>query len=555
VLPSNLVRRFNVRIPMRDGVTLAADLVLPDELPAPVVVTRTPYGRGGELQTRRADAFATAGYCTCWVDVRGRGDSEGVFDPYRNDGLDGVDVIAWAAAQDWCDGSVATYGGSYSGRIQWLTALHHPPELKAMIAVVTPSDPFVENPTGVPGPMYVHWFRMTDGHAMQYTEAVDWMQVYRHRPLIELDEAAGFRSERWREQCRHQTLDAWWEPVCYQHRIEEVDVPVLHVSGWYDDEEIGTPANFARLHSAGRAGQRLLMGPWGHRVNAERRLGELDFGHDAVIDLDGAMTSFLDEMVRGRGPAEPPPPARIFLMTANRWLDLDGWPPPGSTERTWHLDSDGHANSRYGDGRLRTGAAAAESPPDSWVHDPDRPVPFITDASSAQIGGPDDYSGVETRGDVLVYTSEPLTESLDVVGPVRLVAFVSTSAADTDITAKLIDLHPNGFAQRLCDGVVRLRYRAGHDRPLPVQPEAVYEVEIALWDTAQRFLPGHCIRLEVASSAHPKFATNLGGGGDESEATEAVVAHNRVYHDAARPSRLLLTVLGAATSEAMPSET
>ena len=546
-LHAKLDRRFNVRIPMRDGVTLAADLVRPAELPAPAVVSRSPYGRGGEMSTRRADAFAKAGYCACWVDVRGRGDSEGTFDP-RNDGLDGFDVIAWAAAQDWCDGSVATFGGSYPGRFQWLTALHRPPALKAMIVMVTPSDPFVENPTGVPGPMHVHWFRMTDGRAMQYTETVDWMDVYRHRPLIELDEAAGFCSERWREECRHQTLDAWWEPVRYQHRIAEVDVPVLHISGWYDDEEIGTPANFASLHAAGRAGQRLLMGPWGHQVNAGTRLGELDFGPDAVIDLDAAMTGFLDEMVRGREPAEPSPPARIFLMGANRWLDLAGWPAPGSTESAWHLDSDGHANSRYGDGRLRQSPASPEAPADAWVHDPDRPVPFITPASSAQIGGPDDYSGVETRGDVLVYTSEALTEPLDVVGPVRLVAFVSTSAADTDVTAKLVDLHPNGFAQRLCDGLLRLRYRTGHEHAQPVQPDTVYEIEVVMWDTAQRFLPGHCIRLEIASSAHPKFATNLGSGGDESTATDAVVAHNRLYHDAAHPSRLLLTVLHEATA-------
>jgi putative CocE/NonD family hydrolase len=286
------------------------------------------------------------------------------------------------------------------------------------------------------------------------------------------------------------------------------------------------------------------MGPWGHQVNAGTTIGEIDFGHDSVIDLEAAMTTFLDEMVRGRRPADQPAPVRIFLMAANEWLDLAGWPAPGSTERAWHLDGDGHANSRYGDGRLSHAPATAQSPADEWVHDPDRPVPFITSASSAQIGGPDDYSGVETRGDVLVYTSEPLSEPLDVVGPVRLVAFVSTSARDTDVTAKLIDLHPNGFAQRLCDGLVRLRYRDGHEEARPVEPDTVYEVEIAMWDTAQRFLPGHCIRLEVASSAHPKFATNLGTGGDETVATDGVVAHNRLYHDAARPSRLLLTVLG-----------
>jgi uncharacterized protein len=135
---------------------------------------------------------------------------------------------------------------------------------------------------------------------------------------------------------------------------------------------------------------------------------------------------------------------------------------------------------------------------------------------------------VETRGDVLVYTSEPLAEPLDIVGPVRLVAFVSTSAADTDLTAKLVDLHPGGFAQRLCDGLLRLRYRAGHERAQPVEADTVYEIQVAMWDTAQRFLRGHCIRLEVASSAHPTFAVNLGTGGDESEATNGVVAHNRL---------------------------
>jgi putative CocE/NonD family hydrolase len=179
------------------------------------------------------------------------------------------------------------------------------------------------------------------------------------------------------------------------------------------------------------------------------------------------------------------------------------------------------------------------------VHDPDRPVPFITDASSAQIGGPDDYAGVESRGDVLVYTSEPLSEPLDVVGPVRLIAFVSTTARDTDITAKLVDVHPNGFAQRLCDGLVRLRYRDGHEAAVAVEPGAIYEVEVVMWDTAQRFMPGHRIRLEVAASAHPKFAVNLGTGGDDTQASEGVVAENRLYHDAPRPSRLRLTVLAA----------
>ncbi len=538
-----LTRRFNVRIPLRDGVTLAADLVLPLERPAPAVIWRTPYGRGGERWTERADAFAKAGYGAVWVDVRGRGDSEGRFEPYRNDALDGVDVIAWIAEQEWCDGAVATYGGSYPGRIQWLTALHRPPALRAMIVLVTPADPFVENPTGVPGPMHVHWYRMTEGRALQYTEAVDWMAVYAHRPLAEMDEFAGFHSALWREECRHQTLDAWWAPLRYQHRIGEVAVPVLHISGWYDDEEIGTPANFAAMTAAGRPGQRLLMGPWGHQVNAGRHLGELDFGHRAVVDLDAIMSGFLDEAVRGRAPVESAAAVQVFLMGANEWRDYPAWPPPEGVERTFYLDSGGRANSRFGDGRLVEVKPPAESTADEWLHDPNRPVPFITGASSAQIGGPDDYAAIETRADVLVYTGQELTEPLDVVGPVMLVAHVATSAADTDVCGKLLDVHPNGFAQRLCDGITRLRYREGHESALAVEPGAVYEVEVVMWDTAHRFLAGHRIRLEVASSAHPKFAPNMGTGADEAQAREGVLARNVLHHTACHPSRLRLTVL------------
>jgi putative CocE/NonD family hydrolase len=540
VTETGITRRYNVRVPLRDGITLAADLVLPEGRPAPAVVLRTPYGRSGERQSERAGKFARGGYAYVLVDVRGRGDSDGSFVPYRNDGPDGADVIDWVAAQDWCDGRVATHGGSYPGRIQWLTALHRPAALKAMVCLVTPSDPFVEWPTGVPDPMTVHWFRMTDGRAIQYTGDTDWMSVYAHRPLLTMDEAAGFVSPNWREEVRHTTLDEWWEPVRYQHRIGELDLPVLHISGWYDDEQIGTPANFAAMTAAGRAGQRLLMGPWGHAVNTTRKLGEIDFGPDALIDLDAYTLAFLDEHVRGIAPEPAPAPVRIFVMGAGQWRDEATWPPASAGPHVFHLASDGRANSRFGDGRLQAEPAADGGPPDEWVHDPDRPVPFITGEGSGQIGGPDDYLGVEGRGDVLVYSTEPLAEPVELIGPVTLVAHVATSAADTDIMAKLVDVHPSGFAQRLCDGMVRLRYRNGFDRAELVTPGEVYEVRIVMWDTCVRLDPGHRIRVEVASSALPKFDVNLGTGGDMITETEGVQATNRIWHDASRPSRLII---------------
>ena len=535
-----LTRRFNVAVPLRDGVILRADVTLPAELPAPAVVIRTPYGKTGELPAKRATMFATGGYAAVLVDVRGRGDSEGEFDPYRNEGPDGADVIAWAAAQDWCDGGVATHGASYGGAIQWLTALERPPALRAMVTAVSPSDPFVEDPTGVPGPMHLNWFRLVDGRMPQHRGDVEWMQVYAHRPLMTMDEAAGFVSPQWREQLRHTTLDDWWESRRYQHRIGEVEVPVLHISGWYDDEEIGTPLNFSSLVAAGRDGQRLLMGPWGHAVNTTRTLGEVDFGPDALIDLDRYVLDFLDLHVRGRKPEAEPAPVRIFVMGVNEWRDEQQWPPATAPSFAYYLSSGGRANSRFGDGVLVSSPVGDEQPPDEWIHDPDRPVPFITDESSAQIGGPDDYAGVETRGDVLVYTSELLGDPIELIGAVRLIAHVETSAADTDVTAKLLDVHPNGFAQRLCDGIVRLRYRDGFEHSAPVTPGEVYEVVVVMWDTCVRIPAGHRLRVEVASSAFPKFAVNLGTGGDMVTEVDGVIATNRLWHTPSRPTRLLV---------------
>jgi putative CocE/NonD family hydrolase len=250
--------------------------------------------------------------------------------------------------------------------------------------------------------------------------------------------------------------------------------------------------------------------------------------------------AYLDEHVRGKTPSRAPAPVRIFVMGANQWRDEQAWPPESAGTHEFHLASGGHANSRYGDGRLLTEPVRDEQPPDEWTHDPDRPVPFITGEGSGQIGGPDDYLGVESRGDVLVYSTEPLTKPVELIGPVTLVAHVATSAADTDVMAKLIDVHPGGFAQRLCDGMVRLRYRNGFHQVETVAPGEVYEVRIALWDTCVRIEAGHQIRVEVASSALPKYDVNLGTGGDMITETEGVTATNRIWHTPSRPSRLIV---------------
>ncbi len=231
-------------------------------------------------------------------------------------------------------------------------------------------------------------------------------------------------------------------------------------------------------------------------------------------------------------------------MGANRWIDEREWPPASTRETVLFLHGEGRANSRYGDGTL-SAEPPGEEPADHWVHDPSSPVPFVTAPSSAQIGGPDDCAGIHGRSDVLVYSGAPVTEAFEVIGPVRAVLHVSTRARDTDVVARLTLLEPSGRARRLCDGMLRLRYRSGFEREEPVRPGDVHEVEIAMWDTAIRVMPGQSLRLDIASSAFPKHEVNLGTGGDIISEVEGVLAENTLWHSAGRPSRLILQTRAA----------
>jgi uncharacterized protein len=542
------MQRFNVMVRARDGAGLATDLYLPPgDGPFPAVVGRSPYNKNQAAFADLGAKVNAKGYALIVQDVRGRGDSDGTFVPYVNDGQDGYDMIEWVAEQSWCDGNVVYRGASYGARAGWIVALEHPPHLQAMVIVVSPSDPFVEFPTSATSPMMLSWYRLTDGRLSQNTGGVNWMQVYEHLPLATMDEAAGFSSERWREAMAHTSLDDYWQPECYQHRFAELDVPVMHVSGWYDDEQIGTPLNYIGMSTqakseTARSAQRLLMGPWGHGVNATSKLGEVDFGPTAVIDLESYIAGWLDAVLGRRTEADVPR-VRIFVMGTNEWRDETEWPLARTRFTDYFLHSDGGANSRFGDGRLTTDPASADEPSDVYTYDPARPVPFITEPTSSQLGGPDDYSGVEQRADVLCYTSDVLDGDLEVTGPVRLVLFASSSAVDTDFTAKLVDVHPSGFCQRLCDSVVRARYREGPREAKLLVPDEVYEFEIDLWNTCQVFKARHRIRLEISSSAFPKYDRNLNTGEDIGTGVSMATATNRVWHDAEHPSRLVLPVI------------
>lgn len=548
--PTDTVKiEFNQRVSMRDRVELSADVYRPDtEGRFPVILSRTPYNKNGASLLNLARYFASRGYVFVAMDVRGRGDSEGKFIPYRNDGRDGYDAIEWCAAQAWSTGKVGTMGGSYNGRIQWLTAIEQPPHLVTMIALVTPSDPFVEWPTGVPLPMDISWYHYTAGHVLQNMDAVDWAKIHQHLPLYTMDEVAGRPNVRWKEMFDHTKLDDWWEPVRYQNRYARVKVPVLHISGWYDDEQVGTPLNFIGMTTKGateevRRNQKLLMGPWPHAVNSTSKLGEVDFGPTAVIDLNGYELRWFDYWLKDidNGTAREPR-VRIFMMGDNTWVDENEWPIARTQWTKYYLHSQGRANSLFGDGALSTVEPVSE-PADGYTYDPARAVPFITEPSFAQIGGPDDYRAVERRDDVLVYTSNPLTEDTEICGPIRVELYAASSARDTDFMAKLLDVWPNGFAQRLIDGLVRARFRDGMDRPSLIEPGRIYAYKIDLWNTCQVFKKGHRIRLEVASSAFPKYDRNPNTGEALGMTTRVEVARQKIFHDREHPSHVVLPIV------------
>jgi putative CocE/NonD family hydrolase len=547
---------FNVRIPTRDGLSLSADVYLPSQVGRyPVIVARTPYNKNSDEAAARGDLYADQKYAFVWVDVRGRGDSDGEFLPYIHEGSDGFDTIAWAATQSWSDGSVATWGASYSAHIQWLTALEQPPALRAMVVRVCPSDPFVEMPVGVNRPMRVSWHRLVDGRVVQRLGTVDWAAVYWHLPMLSMDEVVGFSSLSWREDLLHGPGDTYWEPRRYQRRFSELNLPVLHISGWYDDEQIGTPLNFSgmRQHARtewARREQRMLIGPWVHDVNSSRRIGEVDFGPTALIDLDGYELRWFDHYLkRIENGVSNDAPIRIFVMGSLLWRDESDWPLARTVWTDFYLASRGQANSRLGNGVL-----AADPPTDGWessdvyTYDPSRPVPFITGLEHTQVGGADDYSGVELREDVLVYTSAPLVDAIEITGPVKLHLFVSSSAPDTDFMGKLVDAHPDGYCQRLCDGMIRMRYRDSNVEQF-LEAGTVYEIELDLWNTSHVFGREHRIRLEVASSAFPKYDRNLNTAEPSITTTRLETAENRVWHTATHPSRLILPVIPSAQAD------
>ncbi|MCY3602410.1 MAG: CocE/NonD family hydrolase [Chloroflexi bacterium] len=350
----------------------------------------------------------------------------------------------------------------------------------------------------------------------------------------------------WPDWIGHDSRDEYWEALRHSDDYSRYEIPMYHVGGWFDIFGIGTVRNFRGMSAASPAAHHLLMGPWSHAYY-DRYLGERDFGPTAAAAMSGAVLDynrFLDRHLKGV--EADLSPVRYFLMGANEWRQSGQWPPAEAETVSWHLHSGGNANSARGDGSLSTTVPAGDEVPDRYFYDPLRPVPSEggpTLHSAIGLPGPRDQSRIEARDDVLCYTSEPLDRPVVVAGPVKVVLWTVTDAPDTDFTAKLVDVQPNGTPISVCDGIIRARFRDSLSEPTPV-PEgepACYEIDLA--STAIAFEPGHCIRLEVSSSNFPRFDANPNTGGPLATETEIWPALQYVLHDEDHPSALELCVL------------
>ena len=570
----------DVKVPMRDGQLLAADLWIPDAQPAPTLLVRTPYGKDvlpGVLShpiTPNIFTFLAAGYAVVWQECRGTFGSEGAFSPHADDSNDGVDTVAWLRQQDWCDGQIGGYGGSYLGFVQWASAVHGPAGLAAIAPTVTSTDFYLAPWYSAGGALSWHsmWSWTTEMTAMaaqnalakragdpDLLSAVGEMMADPQRHLAAMpaaDQPVLTRNAPWFPQfLRRPERDRFWQDLSVIDRPEQITVPALNIGGWFDLFVDNTVRTFTRMRAKagtaeGRDGQRLIIGPWDHN-SADGVYHDRQFGlaADAVAcDLTGAHVAFYDRWLRGRADAlAGAAPVRIFVMGVDEWRDETDWPLPNTQYTDYYLDSTGAAGTD-GDGVLRTAPPADENE-DSYRYDPADPVPSLGGRlmlpAAINAVGPVDQRPIEGRDDVLSYTTPVLDEPVEVTGHISLVLHVASSARDTDFTGVLVDVFPDGRSIYLTDGILRARYRNSLTEPELLAPERTYEVVLDLSVTSNVFLPGHRIRLLVSSSNFPRYDrnTNTGHVIVEETAEQAVIATNRVLHSPKHPSRLILPII------------
>ncbi|MEU4226979.1 CocE/NonD family hydrolase [Nonomuraea sp. NPDC026600] len=569
----DLIVENDVMVPMRDGIRLRTDIFRPAEPGQyPVLVQRYPYSTRDGYMKMFGKAIAQQGYAVLVQSCRGRYGSEGDFSPLHPDVEDGYDTVEWAAAQPWSNGKVGMYGTSYSGYTQWTAAIARPPHLVAIAPLTCAwnwDDSTWYYAPGVlhlglalswsalmttweaerrgvasPLPKFAEAAKIMDGGGLggvaelaelNRLEADGTRELLDRRPLRDIEELREL-APWFREWCdRDDPQDPYWRRISAADHIQDIDLPVLHLTGWYDFFAKGGLDAFTTMKRYGvteqtRKGQRLVVGPWNHGSAQLRPDADPAVGVFIDMSPDGPLMRFFAHHLKGELPGYvDEPPVRLYAMGDNVWREEHEWPLARTQWTSYFLH----------DGALSTEAPGDEQP-DAYVYDPSDPVPGSL-RTGATYGDPVDLNAVAERPDVLVYTTPPLESDVEITGPVTLELWASSSVENTDFTAKLIEVFPDGGAINVCQGVVR----TGVGVAQPRTPGAAYRYEIDLWSTSTVVKAGHRIRLDISSSEFPTYDLNPNTGERITHATSAktVPATQRIFHDELHPSRLILPII------------
>lgn len=554
-------RNTDVAVPMRDGVVLRADILLPSAGGKfPALIYRTPYGKHFALKEYKTFEKAVAhGYAVVVQDVRGRYASDGEFVAYQNEGRDGFDTIEWAAKQPWCDGNVGTFGLSYPGAVQWLAAVENPPHLKAMVPAMTFSTPrnfFYSG--GVFDGSWLEWIWMNIAPDLRkrknlagprtHEEAAEtWKREHERmetflplRDLPDLKDVAPF----YYEWLAHPPADPWWDWAELRNKYGKVHAAVLNLSGWYDEAygPDGATTNFnGILKERGEkdARSRTIIGPWTHGGQEKTRSGEREFGPSVAIDYDELILRWMDRYVRGiQNGVDHEKPVRLFVMGKNVWRDEDAWPLARANTQTYFLRSESNS-ARFA--RLNQTAPDRTGRYNEFVSDPAHP---LTDPNTAY--GAHDYRSVAGRKDVLVYDSDPLLADTEVTGPIHAEIFISADVPDVDLWIRLLDVAPDGTAFNLMSpglDVVRASYRNEKPQPELLKPGEIYRLNLDRMLTSNVFRAGHQIRVQISGAFFPHFSRNLQSGESEAVSSRMCPARVRIYHEPDHPSHIELPVI------------
>jgi len=556
-----------VAMKTRDGITLRADIYRPTgDGKFPTLLERTPYNKDGAADFGRK--AVARGYVVVVQDVRGRFTSEGDWYPFKYESNDGYDTVEWAAALPNSNGKVGMFSGSYVGATQMLAAIAHPPHLAGICPVVTASN-YHENWT-YQGGAFEQWFNESwtsglaqdtlnrtikaESNALQGIKVLP-LNLY---PVFNIHAAQDGTNMTYtlapyfEDWLAHPTYDSYWKQWSIEDNYQNIQVPVLTIAAWYDLFQGGSLRNYMGIKAHGgseaaRTGQHLLVTIGGH-AGGGRKIGDIDFGPAAeAFDENNVTLDWYDYLFLGKQNEFSDKPVKIFVMGKNIWRDEDSWPLARAQSTPYYLHSVGRAGTASGNGALSTTTPQTE-PADSYIYDPADPVPTVGGPLCCDPthlpAGPRNQKDVEARPDVLVFTTPPLEEDMEVTGPVTLDLYAKTSAADTDFTGKLVDVSPDGTAINLTEGILRAKFRESTTAaPKPITPGQVLEYKIDLWSTSNVFLKGHRVRLEVSSPNFPRFDRNLNTGKDASTDNKFVKATNTILHDAAHPSALILPVV------------